>query len=216
MSSHPEDTHLRALDDSSKDFKTGPAISPISWLDAKQPRPRERGGEAHESNEMECCRRAGDRSFSLRLPVRNSAPPGPGHRGDLPDTFGQLSYPKLTSSRFHLLLPRIGDRHRGRHIGTLSGVGWQIVDLQQISQSSVKSIIMHATVGAVTRRRFPVGAAPPGLRPTTSISYGIGWHLAATFRRRCDGWTYQRMMVEPGRWGSPRLPIASPMRSVCV
>ena len=131
-----------------------PAISPISWLDAKQPRPRERGGEAHESNEMECCRRAGDRSFSLRLPVRNSAPPGPGHRGDLPDTFGQLSYPKLTSSRFHLLLPRIGDRHRGRHIGTLSGVGWQIVDLQQISQSSVKSIIMHATVGAVTRRHM--------------------------------------------------------------
>src|SRR5215471_14140291 len=88
--------------------------------------------------------------FAVASPELSS--PGPGHRGDLPDTFGQLSYPKLTSSRFHLLLPRIGDRHRGRHIGTLSGVGWQIVDLQQISQSSVKSIIMHATVGAVTRR----------------------------------------------------------------
>ena len=113
----------RRLDDSFSDFKTGPAISPISWFDAKQPRPREWGGEAHESNEMECCRRAGDRSFSLRLSVRDSAPSGPGHRGDLPDTFGQLSYLKLTSSKFHLLLPRIGDRHSGRHLGTLSGVG---------------------------------------------------------------------------------------------
>ena len=150
----------RKLDDSFKDFKTGPAISPISWFDAKQPRPREWGGEAHERNEMECCRRAGDRSFSLRLSVRDSAPSGPGHRGDLPDTFGQLSYLKLTSSKFHLLLPRIGDRHSGRHLGTLSGVGWQIVDLQQISQNSVESIIMHATVCAVTRRRFPVGTSP--------------------------------------------------------
>ena len=69
---------------------------------------------------MECCRRAGDHSFSLRLPIRESASPGPGHRGDLPSTFGQLSYPKLTSSRFHLLLPRIGDRNSGRHTGTLS------------------------------------------------------------------------------------------------
>jgi len=69
---------------------------------------------------MECCRRAGDHSFSLRLPIRESASPGPGHRDDLPSTFGQLSYPKLTSSRFHLLLPRIGDRNSGRHTGTLS------------------------------------------------------------------------------------------------
>src|SRR6516225_6001592 len=45
---------------------------------------------------------------------------------------------------------------------------------------------------------------------TTSTSCGIGWHLAATFRRRCDGWTYRRTMVEPGRWGYPRSPIVSP------
>ena len=28
--------------------------------------------------------------------------------------------------------------------------------------------------------------------------------------RRCDGWTYRRTMVEPGRWGYPRSPTASP------
>ena len=69
---------------------------------------------------MEFCRRAGDHSFSLRLPVRDSASPGPGYRRDLPNTFGQLSYPKLTSRMVHLLLPRIGDRNSGGHIGTLS------------------------------------------------------------------------------------------------
>jgi hypothetical protein len=78
------------------------------------------GPNRTQSNAMECCRRGGDHSFSWRLPVRDSACPGPGHRGDLPNTFGQLSYPKLTFSRFHLLLPRIGDRNSGRHIGTLS------------------------------------------------------------------------------------------------
>src|SRR5215471_15768627 len=157
----------RRLDDSFSDFKTGPAISPISWFDAKQPRPREWGGEAHERNEMECCRRAGDRSFSLWLSVRDSAPSGPGHRGDLPDTFGQLSYLKLTSSKFHLLLPRIGDRHSGRHLGTLSGVGSQVVDLLQISEGSVKSIIMHATVCAVTRHNIRHEI------PYKTISYNI-------------------------------------------
>src|SRR5215471_14480554 len=45
---------------------------------------------------------------------------------------------------------------------------------------------------------------------TTSTSCGIGCRLAATFRRRCGGWTYRRAMVEPGRWGYPRSPIASP------
>src|SRR5215471_5405381 len=45
---------------------------------------------------------------------------------------------------------------------------------------------------------------------TTSTSCGIGCRLAATFRRRCGGWTYRRTMVEPGRWGYPRSPIASP------
>src|SRR5215813_10413995 len=69
---------------------------------------------------MEFCRRAGDHSFSLRLPVRDSASPGPGYRRDLPNTFGQLSYPKLTSRRFHLLLPWIGGRNSGGSIGTLS------------------------------------------------------------------------------------------------
>ena len=69
---------------------------------------------------MECWRRAGDHSISLRLSIRDPASPGPGHRSDLPNTFGQLSYPKLTSPRFDLLLPRIGGRNSGRHIGTLS------------------------------------------------------------------------------------------------
>src|SRR5262249_33527568 len=45
---------------------------------------------------------------------------------------------------------------------------------------------------------------------TTSTSCGIGWHRAATFRRRCDRWTYRRTMGEPGRWGYPRSPTASP------
>src|SRR5215469_12541552 len=45
---------------------------------------------------------------------------------------------------------------------------------------------------------------------TTSTSCGIGLHRAATFRRRGDGWTYRRTMGEPGRWGYPRSPTASP------
>ena len=125
--------------------------------------------------------------FAVASPGLSS--PGLGHRDDLPDTFGQLSYPKLTSSRFHLLLPRIGDRHSGRHLGTLSGVGWQVVDLLQISQNSVKSIIMHATVCAVTRRRLPVGASPTRTSPHNLYKLWNRLALAATFRRRCDGWT---------------------------
>src|SRR6516165_3743571 len=45
---------------------------------------------------------------------------------------------------------------------------------------------------------------------TTSTSCGIDWRPAATFRRRCDGWTYRRTMAEPDRWGYPRSPTASP------
>jgi len=72
---------------------------------------------------MECCRRTGDRSFPLRLPVRASASADPGHRGDLPNTFRQLSSPNPTPIWRRLHLPRIGSRNSGRHIGTLSGVG---------------------------------------------------------------------------------------------
>src|SRR5215470_11325981 len=56
--------------------------------------------------------------------------------------------------------------------------------------------------------------SPPSrlISPTTSISCGIGWRPAATFRRRCAGWAYRRTMVEPGRWGYPRSPTASPSR----
>jgi len=113
----------RKLDDSFKDFKTGPAISPISWFDAKQPRPREWGGEAHESNEMECCRRADDVSFSVRLPVRGSTPPDPGDRRDLSNTFRQLSSPNPTPIRRRLHLPWIGERNSDGNIGTLNR-GW--------------------------------------------------------------------------------------------
>ena len=57
---------------------------------------------------MECCRRTGDRSFPLRLPVRASASADPGHRGDLPNTFGQLSSSNPTPIRRRLHLLRVG------------------------------------------------------------------------------------------------------------
>src|SRR5215472_6928669 len=57
---------------------------------------------------MECCRWAGDRFCSLRLPPRDSASADPGHRGDLPNTFGQLSSSNPTPIRRRLHLLRIG------------------------------------------------------------------------------------------------------------
>ena len=55
----------------------------------------------------------------MRLPVRGSTPPDPGDRRDLSNTFGQLSYPNLTPSRFLLLLSRIGERNSDGNIGAM-------------------------------------------------------------------------------------------------
>jgi hypothetical protein len=53
------------------------------------------------------------------LSVRGSPPPDPGDRGDLSNTFGQLSYLDLTPSRFLLLLSRIGERNSDGNIGAI-------------------------------------------------------------------------------------------------
>ena len=96
---------------------------------------------------MECCRWAGDRSRSLRLPVRDSASADPGHRGDLPNTFGQLSSPNPTPIRRRLHLPRIGRRNSDGSIRAM------ILDLSDAETRALLNLLVETIEGGPPTRR---------------------------------------------------------------
>jgi len=62
-----------------------------------------------DSNAMECCRRAGGRSCSLRLPIRDSASADPGHRGNLPTLSGSCLLLTPPPSGGGCTCPGLGD-----------------------------------------------------------------------------------------------------------
>jgi len=77
---------------------------------------------------------------AVQLSVRGSTPPDPGDRRDLSNTFGQLSYPNLTPSRFLLLLSRIGERDSDGNMGAVMR-GLDITPLQILGKRAARRAI---------------------------------------------------------------------------